>query len=184
MCRVSVPSDRVALIGVGASSLVVDLVGRGYSSIDAVELSGAALDQLRVRLGESASVVRFVEADVRHVHFDELAVVDGLAEIDSLVDVWHDRATLHFLNDNDDQVLYAQRAAASVRIGGRLIIATFSLNGPEQCSGLPVTRHSCDSLRSLFAESFEMLESFEDVHVTPWGSNQAFTYAVFQRTAS
>jgi SAM-dependent methyltransferase len=167
--RVTVPSDRVALVGVGASSLVIDLVRSGYTSIDAVDLSGSALEQLEQRLGGDAGGVRFVTSDAFDVHFE------------GLVDLWHDRATLHFLNDPLDQASYAERAGESVRAGGHLIVATFSADGPEQCSGLPVTRHTAESLRELFVESFTLQESFDVAHTTPWGSTQAFTYAVFQR---
>ncbi len=169
MRRVSVPSDRVALIGVGASSLALDLVNRGYSSIDAVDLSAEALSQLKIRLGRDGDGVRFGLADAREVRFDEQ------------VDLWHDRATLHFLNDAGDQAMYAARASEAVRPGGHLIVATFGANGPEQCSGLPVTRHTCESLEALFSGSFALRDSFDVVHTTPWGSTQAFTYAIFSR---
>jgi SAM-dependent methyltransferase len=167
--RVSVPLERVALIGVGASSLALDLVDNGYCSIDAVDLSSQALHQLKLRLGDRAAGVRFVTSDARDVRFD------------GQVDLWHDRATLHFLNDEFDQSQYAARAAEAVRHDGHLIVATFGANGPEQCSGLPVTRHTPDSLATLFAGSFDLRESFDVVHTTPWGSTQAFTYALFAR---
>jgi SAM-dependent methyltransferase len=167
--RVSVPADRVALIGVGASSLALDLVNRGYSSIDAVDLSAEALKQLKLRLGDHCDGIRFVAADVREVRFE------------GQVDLWHDRATLHFLNDPSDQALYAARAGEAVRQGGHMIVATFGANGPEQCSGLPVTRHTPGSLEAVFAGSFGLLDSFDVLHTTPWGSTQAFTYAVFSR---
>lgn len=169
MRRVSVPANRVALIGVGASSLALDLVGGGYASIDAVDLSRAALDQLKLRLGAGSVAVRFVVADAREVRFDRK------------VDLWHDRATLHFLNDPLDQAQYVARASEAVRLGGHLIVATFGADGPELCSGLPVTRHTPKSLKALFAESFDLVDSFDVVHTTPWGSTQAFTYAVFHR---
>ncbi len=169
MRRVSVPTDRLALIGVGASSLTLDLVGRGYSSIDAVDISSNALHQLKLRLGDQGDGVRFIAADVREVKFD------------GCVDLWHDRATLHFLNDPVDQAMYASRAAEAVRHHGHLIVATFGANGPEQCSGLPVTRHTSESLGSLFAGPFDLQNSFDVLHTTPWGATQAFTYAVFRR---
>jgi SAM-dependent methyltransferase len=167
--RVTVPSDRIALVGVGASSLVIDLVRSGYKSIDAVDLSPSALEQLEQRLGGDAGGVRFVTSDVRDLHFE------------GHVDLWHDRATLHFLNDPLDQASYAERASEAVRALGYLIVATFSADGPEQCSGLSVTRHTAASLSELFVESFTLQESFDVRHTTPWGSTQAFTYAVFQR---
>ncbi len=169
MRRVSVPSNRVALIGAGASALVLDLVQHGYRSIDAVDLSRAALAQLAERLGHTVGVVRFVCGDVLDLVFD------------GQVDVWHDRATFHFLTDPDDQAEYAKRAAAAVRPGGHLIIATFSENGPEHCSGLPVARHSAAALSVLFAGWFDQIEAFDHDHVTPWGDVQPFTYAIFRR---
>ena len=165
----SVPSSRVAIIGAGASSLVLDLVEHGYRSIEAVDLSRAALDQLGERLGDTAGVVRLVCADALDLVFD------------GQVDVWHDRATFHFLTDPDDQAEYANRATAAVRPGGHLIIATFAANGPEQCSGLPVARHSAAALSLRLAEGFDLIEAFGHDHVTPWGDVQPFTYAIFRR---
>ena len=163
------PSNRVALIGAGASALVLDLVQHGYRSIDAVDLSRAALDQLAERLGHTDGVVRFVCGDVLDLVFDDQ------------VDVWHDRATFHFLVDPDDQAEYANRAAAAVRPGGHLIIATFAANGPQHCSGLPIARHSAAALSVRFAEGFDLIEAFGHDHVTPWGDVQPFTYAIFRR---
>jgi SAM-dependent methyltransferase len=167
--RLSVPSDRIALVGVGASRLVDDLIAHGYTSIDAVDVSQGALDQLRHRLGEKAGGVRLVAADVCHVSFD------------GPVDVWHDRATLHFLTEPSDQAAYVVRSAKAVRSDGHLILATFSINGPEQCSGLNVVRHTPASLTALFGAAFELIDSFEDTHMTPWASEQEFLYAVFRR---
>ena len=169
MRRVSVPSNRVAIIGAGASALVLDLVQHGYRSIEAVDLANAALDQLGERLGRTAGVVRFVRADVLDLEFDDQ------------VDVWHDRATFHFLTDPGDQAAYANRVTAAVRPGGHLIIATFAANGPEQCSGLPVARHAAAALSVRFAEGFDQIEAFGHDHVTPWGDVQPFTYAIFRR---
>ena len=157
------------MIGAGASALVVDLVQHGYRSIEAVDLSRGALDQLGERLGHTDGVVRFVCADVLDLRFDDQ------------VDVWHDRATFHFLVDPDDQAEYANRVTAAVRPGGHLIIATFAANGPEHCSGLPVARHSAEALSVRFAEGFDQIEAFGHDHVTPWGDVQPFTYAIFRR---
>jgi SAM-dependent methyltransferase len=170
--RVSVPSDRVAVIGSGASSLLPVLVGQGYVSIDAVDVSGAALEQLSERLGDVGSTVRFVEADARLVRFD------------TPIDVWHDRATFHFLTDPDDQAAYVSRAADAVRAGGHVVLATFAPDGPEQCSGLPVQRHDLASLVEVFGPVFVLVDSFGGSHVTPWGSTQAFLYCLFRRNES
>ncbi len=163
------PASRVAVIGAGASALVLDLVHRGYQSLDAVDLSSAALDQLASLLGNDAAKVRYVCADVREVRFD------------GPIDVWHDRATFHFLTAPDDQAMYVQRVREAVPVGGHVVLATFSEVGPEKCSDLPVARHSVGALCDLFGESFELIDSFEREHMTPWGAPQAFTHALLRR---
>ena len=156
-------------MGAGVSALLLELVADGYESIDAVDLSAAALEQLRNRLGAAASVVRFVQADIRSV------VLDGP------VDVWHDRATFHFLTDPGDQAKYVQRVQALVAPGGHVVLATFAPDGPEQCSGLPVARHSPASLATLFDEQFELIDASQHMHDTPWRTTQSFTHALLAR---
>lgn len=174
MRRVSVPSDHVAIIGCGASTLIAELVADGYRSIEAADVSQSALDQLRHqlqnRLGVAAArVVRPVRADMRSVAFE------------SPVAVWHDRAAFHFLTEPLDQAEYAQAAARAVRPGGFLVLAAFAEQGPDQCSGLPVARHSPQTLTTIFGTDFELLETTERDHITPTGASQSFIHALMRR---
>ncbi len=163
----STPVSHVAVLGAGASILVTDLIAAGYRSIEAIDISSAALARLAAELGDDAEIVACRVADVRTVAFERP------------VDVWHDRAVFHFLTSVGDQAAYAANASMAVRAGGVLIIATFAPDGPEQCSGLPVARHSAASLQAAFGAAFDLTESFERDHRTPWGSVQRFTHAVF-----
>jgi 2-polyprenyl-3-methyl-5-hydroxy-6-metoxy-1,4-benzoquinol methylase len=165
--RVTVPSDRVAIVGAGMSQLVVDLVRDGYQDIEAIDISQAALDGLEAIVGPETVVYRCV--DVRTVEFAQP------------VSVWHDRAVFHFLTDSADQAAYAARAAAAVCPGGHLLVATFALDGPEQCSGLPVQKHDAASLKEVFGASFDLVGSSHHTHQTPWGAEQRFIHAVFRR---
>ncbi len=88
----------------------------------------------------------------------------------------------HFLVDDVDRRAYAETASTSVRPGGHLVIATFAPDGPTSCSDLPVMRHDAASLAIDFEPGFELLDSFEADHVTPWATTQRFTHAVFRRT--
>ncbi len=175
MRRVSAPSHRIAVIGAGATVLVGALLDAGYARITAVDISDTALAalarSLARSLGHRSELVEFVRADVCSLSFPEV------------VDVWHDRATFHFLTDRCDQEAYADRAAAAVRPGGHLVLAAFAIGGPEQCSGLPVCQHSANSLDRVFGASFERVETFDATHITPWGSDQAFIHAVYRRRA-
>lgn len=157
-------------MGAGTSTLVRELVALEYLHIEAVDHSQVALDRLRSLLGDKSSSVRFTCADVRSVAFE------------APVRVWHDRATFHFLTLPVDQAKYAACAKAGVEPGGHLVMATFSETGPQSCSGLPVANHGAASLTAVFADGFQLVESFERLHYTPWGAPQSFTHALLLRT--
>jgi len=167
---VSTPSDRVVLVGAGASELVADLMAHGYGCLEALDIAAGAIRRLRAQLGDAAGGVRLRQVDVRTARFDEP------------VDVWHDRATFHFLTDAGDRAAYVAGAARAVRHGGHVVVATFALDGPEQCSGLPVARYDASSLAAEFTPWFELVDSLEHEHRTPWGSRQPFVYAVLRRS--
>lgn len=171
MRRVSAPSDHVVVVGAGASTLVADLLDHGYRHVEAIDIAAAALSQLRERLGDRADLVAMRVADVRSVTFDEP------------VDVWHDRATFHFLVDPDDRSQYVTRASTAVRPGGHAIIATFDLDAPEQCSGLPVRRYDAASLAAELGPAFELVEAEHVTHTTPSGGVQPFLHVVFRRVS-
>lgn len=164
----SAPTDRVAIIGAGESALVGALVAAGSCDVHAVDISDTALDRLRRSVGERAAAVSFVRADARSISFEQP------------VEVWHDRAMLHFLTADADRAAYARSAAAAVRPGGHLILAEFAPDGPPQCSGLPVHRDDASSLAALFGD-FALVESFERTHRTPWGAEQRFLHALLER---
>lgn len=149
----------------------MELLEHGYTNIDAVDISRCALEQLRLLLGDRASSVRFTCADARSL------------ALDGAVDIWHDRAVFHFLANDGEQADYAARASAAVRVGGHVVIATFASQGPEQCSGLPVQRHTQASLSAVFAPYFQVVEAMEREHITPWGAPQQFVHLLMQRCA-
>jgi hypothetical protein len=163
----------VLTVGAGASPLVGALLRTGHQVI-AVDIAQAALDALEEELDDETAAIAatgltLVVADVRSLRVDEP------------VDVWHDRAVFHFLVDADDQSTYAHAAAMAVVTGGHLVIATFAPSGPTSCSELPVARHDAGSLAAAFAPAFELVESFEADHHTPWAATQRFTHALFRR---
>jgi hypothetical protein len=95
------------------------------------------------------------------------------------IDVWHDRAFFHFLTTAEDRAAYVGNVRHSVRPGGHVIIGSFGLEGPKRCSRLAVVRYSADSLQREFGGSFAMVETRENLHVTPWGATQQFVYCCF-----
>lgn len=174
------PGSTIISVGSGASLLIDELLGDRYHVI-ALDLSATALETVRSRIGDVTGL-DLLEADIRHIDLTSLASGDKHSRFQEPVDAWHDRAVFHFLTTAEDQAAYARSATAVVRSGGHLVIATFAPDGPTECSGLPTQRHDAGSLVAVFEPSFELIESFETDHVTPWGAVQPFTHAVFRRT--
>ena len=155
------------VVGAGMTPLVGLLAGDGYGVV-AVDVAPAAIHALRLR-SEGVAGVEYVIADVRTLRLSEP------------IDTWHDRAVFHFLVDSADRDAYVFSASSTIRPGGHLVIATFAPDGPEQCSTLPVQRHDAASLSEAFGAGFELIDSFEAEHATPWGAVQRFTHAVLVR---
>lgn len=162
--------SRVIDIGGGASTLVGDLLERGVEHVTVLDISGAALQVARDRLGDRAVRVRWIVSDV------------GAADLDpDSVDLWHDRAALHFLTDPQDVSRYVRVANEAIALGGHAIIGGFASDGPEQCSRLPVVRRDPEQIAALFAERFRLTAARRESHSTPRGAAQSFAYAVLQK---
>lgn len=162
------PAASVIDIGGGASRLVDGLIERGYHDVTVLDLSDAALAAARARLGGRAGRARWIVADITQW------------EPDATYDVWHDRAAFHFLTEDADRAAYIARLRRGLKIGGHAIIATFALDGPDRCSGLPVVRYSPDSLRQILGSDFTLITSKSNLHATPWGSTQSFQFSAFR----
>jgi 2-polyprenyl-3-methyl-5-hydroxy-6-metoxy-1,4-benzoquinol methylase len=171
LIQASYPDTDAAILDVGAgrSRLVDTLLDHGYANLTVLDISNEAIKVVRDRLGSRVRTVRFIVADLR------------TWEPDLTVDVWHDRAALHFLVETADQHNYALAIQKAVRPGGLAILQTFGLQGPERCSGLPVQRHDDISLQALLGPTFRLEGSVERDHHTPWGSLQRFHSARFRR---
>lgn len=157
-------------IGGGASRLVDALVDQDIRRITVLDLSAAALDAAKQRLGGKAKGVEWVVADVT------------IWEPSNTYDLWHDRAAFHFLNDPADQSAYVDRLKKAVKAGGYVVIGTFALDGPEKCSGLPIVRYDAASLSAILGADFKLIDTRRHDHTTPWGAVQRFQFSTFRRT--
>lgn len=164
------PATRIIDVGGGDSVLVDALIARGLGQVTVLDLSAAALARARARLGADAAQVTWIEADVTQADLPPAAY-----------DLWHDRAVFHFLVAPEDRARYVAAATAAVRPGGTLIVATFALDGPARCSGLDVARYSPAGLAEAFGAAFILRRGFADVHRTPAGQDQRFSYALLSR---
>jgi SAM-dependent methyltransferase len=156
-------------IGGGSSRLVDNLIDNDFEDVTVLDLSAAALGAAKARLGSRAAQVHWIVADV--------TVWEPL----KAYDIWHDRAAFHFLTEDRDRAAYVARLERALKVGGYAIIATFALDGPQRCSGLPVVRYDPASLGKTLGRAFQLVDSRRQAHATPWASNQSFQFSVFRR---
>ena len=159
------PSGRVIDIGGGTSPLAARLLENGYTAA-VVDISQAAIKIARDKYGDR---IEWLVADVTSM--------PALGEYT----LWHDRAVFHFLVDAGDRAAYVALLKRTVPAGGHAVIATFALDGPEKCSGLPVRRYDGPALQVELGPEFRLMKCVPETHATPWGKPQSFQYSVFER---
>jgi SAM-dependent methyltransferase len=156
-------------VGGGDSRLVDALLTQGLECIAVLDVSGAALDRAKARVGPKADSLMWIESDV--------TAPWSLKPMD----VWHDRAVFHFLTDETGRSVYRNHLLRILKPGGTAIIATFAPDGPEKCSGLAVARYSPEALAVELGAALRLIESQPHTHTTPWGATQSFQYSRFIR---
>ena len=156
---------RIIDVGGGESTLVDDLLDRGYHNLSVLDVSATALAVAKERLGGKADQVNWLCADVTTFAFPR-----------QQYDVWHDRAVFHFLTEGSDRAAYVLQVARAVAPGGHVIVATFGPEGPTKCSGLDVVRYDPNALHDEFGPRFQLVKHLTELHQTPAGSVQQFTY--------
>lgn len=168
---VSEPEGSVVDIGGGSSLLAGELLADGYGDLTVIDISDTGMAIARERLGEDAAKIEWVVADL----------LDWQPA--RTFDVWHDRAVLHFLTDPGDRSRYAELLRESVAPGGHAVIGAFAEDGPEQCSGLPVQRHTHEDIGELLGDGFKPISATRQVHLTPGGGEQPFNWVIARREA-
>jgi SAM-dependent methyltransferase len=162
-------SASILDVGGGASTLVDDLLLRGFTRVTVLDVSAVALEVSKRRLGQAAESVRWISGDVT-----DAALQPGE------YDLWHDRAAFHFLITPERVSAYVRQVIRALKPGGHVIMGTFGPEGPAKCSGLDVMRYDRQSLLAEFGERFQLLESSTELHQTPAGVTQQFAYSLLQ----
>lgn len=158
---------KIIDVGGGESKLVDFLLEEGYENISVLDISANALEKAKKRLGDRAKKVNWIIADITEFEPTEQ------------YDVWHDRAVFHFLTEDNDIKKYQDLVSKAVK--GKMVIGTFSTNGPLKCSGLEIKQNDEISLTSTFAADFEKIECFTIDHTTPFDTIQNFIFCSFNK---
>ena len=163
--------DSIIDVGGGSATLCDYLLERGYKHVTVLDLSANALEHSKQRLGDKASLIAWQVEDVTKFsaprHYD----------------IWHDRAVFHFLTEECDRKKYKDVLNASVKAGGHIIIAAFSMGGPTKCSGLNIVQYDETKLKNELGKNFDLLEQRTEKHITPSGNVQLFGYYLFVKNA-
>ncbi|MEZ4773784.1 MAG: class I SAM-dependent methyltransferase [Bacteroidia bacterium] len=161
--------DSIIDIGGGNSNLVSELSKKGFTNLSVLDISAKSLERTKSKLGQKSTEIQWIVSDILEFQPPQQ------------YSLWHDRATFHFLIHENDILQYVNIVSKAIKKEGYLIVATFSASGPKKCSGLEITQYSKEKLQSLFHESFELIQSFEEVHKTPFETEQNFVYTIFKR---
>jgi SAM-dependent methyltransferase len=163
-------STPIIDVGGGASTLVDDLLLRGYENVTVLDISRAALQVARRRLGPDARRARWIVADILTARLKPGAY-----------EIWHDRAVFHFLTRPAARAAYLRQLVRAIRPGGHVIVSTFGPAGPTTCSGLDVKRYDEKMLQEEFGEQFELIEGSRALHHTPSGITQEYLNCCLRR---
>ncbi len=171
-CDIS-KSDPIIDIGGGNSLLVDHLLEKGYQHLTVLDISEKAIKRAQQRLEDQADNVNWIVKDV--IAFNS----------SDKFDVWHDRATFHFLTSPNDIGRYLKKAHNALNKNGYLILGTFSTAGPESCSGLNVQQYSKKSMdKQVSPYGFNKLDCITQTHKTPGGTPQEFLFCRFQKIST
>jgi len=171
--KCNLDKDAILLnVGVGVTTLIDELIKLGYKNIIGSDISSSAIEQIKQRIA-------LPEHDVKWI-IDDLTNSRELIDL-SPVDLWHDRAVLHFFNDSVDQEAYFCLLDKLVRTNGYVIIAAFNLNSALKCSGLPVFRYDKQMLAERLGSDFECVDSFDYSYHMPGGETRTYVYTLFKR---
>jgi hypothetical protein len=158
--------------GAGSTTIIDSLLNNGFTNLIANDISSCALKNIKTRIGNQAQKVSFIT--------DDLVNPTLLNDIPQ-IDIWNDRAVLHFFIDENDQKAYFDLLHKKVKKGGFVILSEFNLEGAKSCSGLPVKRYDKVMLQKQLGNDYELLEHFNHVYIMPNGEKRPYIYTLFQR---
>lgn len=167
-CKVA-KDAKIIDIGGGDSFLIDHLIAKGYTNLYLLDISENAIERAKKRLADHLDKVTFIVSNSLDFCMNDT------------FEIWHDRASFHFLTDENDVQKYKSNVSNSLKANGNFILATFSEEGPEKCSGLNITQYSVEKLEAIFGEDFELENCFTEEHTTPFDTIQDFIFCNYKK---
>lgn len=164
---------KILNVGAGTTKLVDELVKAGYHNLWANDLSEVALEKLQNRIQ-------------KQYNYNLECIVDDLTQPSKLhdlknIDLWIDRAVLHFFLEKEHQDVYFNLIKKTVAIDGYVLIAVFSLEGAPKCCNLSLKRYNTMMLQEHLGQDFKLITHSKYIYVNPRGEERPYIYTLFQR---
>lgn len=163
------PNARILDVGGGDSYLTDHLLDRGFGNLCLLDVSVNAIGRAKNRHGDHSSGIEYIISDITDYQPQEP------------VDLWHDRAVLHFLTTDEEVEKYVSTVQEGVRGGGYVIIGVFSTDGPTKCSGIEIRQYDERSMENLLGNEFKLIKSFRTDHPTPSQKTQNFIFSLYRK---
>lgn len=162
--------STIFISGAGTSLLIDKLLFKKTALI-VNDISIEAINKVKTRLGMSEKEIDWLCQDISQPFYKKIATID----------IWLDRAVLHFLRDEKDIEGYFENLKKHLAPNGYAIFAEFSKTGAIECADLPVHQYCEEELSSRLGGNFKLISYFEHVYVNPLGDNKPYIYTLYQR---
>lgn len=162
-------SLKIFVAGVGTSKLI-ELLLKSNAELVLNELSSEAIERAKNKYSDKTRPVKWLCHDISK----------PLPTDVNDIDIWFDRAVLHFLIDDNSVEQYFRNVNTAVNIGGYAIFAEFSKTGAARCAGLDVRRYDVRDLETRLT-AFELIENEEYTYINPKGESRPYIYTLFKR---
>jgi hypothetical protein len=157
----------IFLAGAGTSVLVDELIKKDCHLI-LNDISFIALEKLKSRL-KNSSKLDFFQYDLSKPFIKEN------------IDLWIDRAVLHFLLEEKEIEIYFKNLNKNLKIGSFALFAQFKIGGATSCASLEIKQYDIDELSKRLGENFELILSEDYDFINPFGNKKEYIYALYKR---
>ena len=162
--------STIFLPGVGTSVLIEALMSKGVKLV-LNDISNEALNRVKDRLNDKGREIYWLYQDIAQ------PIQGTIPDID----IWIDRAVLHFLTDEDDIKGYFENVKLTLKTGSHAIFAEFSKIGAPKCAGLTLHRYSIEELSEKLGSSFKLVSHFDYTYINPHGDPRPYIYSLYKR---
>lgn len=158
-------SAHILVGGVGDSNIVEYLLKTGYHNITVVDISQVALDRLAAKL--KTDKVTYIQ--------DNLVASQHIGRLKGSVDLYIDRAVLHFFTTAEEQVIYFTQLSDLISTGGFVMIGVFNTDNRAKCCGLDLQLYSEETLTTNLKD-FDLLHCYTEVFEELNGNVRNYLY--------